>query len=208
MKVLAINGSPRREGTTYGAIKLVTTELSKHKIDSEIVHIGNGQVRGCIACGICIKSEDKKCAFNDDIVNELIEKSKSADGLIIASPVHFSGVAGAMKCVLDRFFYAGGKDRLAYKVGLSLVTLRRSGGVAAFQQLNNYLSYASMVVVSSHYWNVIHGINKDEILKDYEGVQIMKKAGENMVWLLKKLNRKDNIITPNLEPPVRTNFVR
>ncbi|HNW43246.1 MAG TPA: flavodoxin family protein [Elusimicrobiales bacterium] len=208
MKVLAINGSPHEKGCTYTALKLAAEELEKEGINTEIVHVGHAPLRGCKGCGACFKMDDPKCIFGEDIVNVCIEKSKSADGLIIGSPVHFSGIAGTMKCFLDRFFFAGGTARLQYKAGMSLVSLRRSGGVAAFQQLNNYLTFAKMAIPASQYWNVIHGTSPEETMRDAEGVQIMRVAGRNMAWLLKLIKNGAAIPPPAAEPRERTNFIR
>jgi multimeric flavodoxin WrbA len=208
MKVLAINGSPHEKGCVYNAIKLAAAELEKEGIEVEIAHIGDKPVQGCTGCGACLKMADPKCVFGDDPVNACIEKSKTADGLIIGSPVHFSGIAGSMKCFLDRFFFAGGAGRLQYKAGMSLVSLRRSGGVATFQQLNNYLTFANMAIPASQYWNVIHGTSPEEIMKDAEGVQIMRVAGRNMAWLMKLIQNGGAVARPMPEKRERTNFIR
>lgn len=208
MKVLAINGSPHEKGCTYNAIKLAAGELEKEGIAVEIVHIPDQALRGCNGCGACFKMEDPKCVFDGDVVNECIARSKTADGLILGSPVHFSGIAGPMKCFLDRFFYAGGSARLQYKAGMSLVSLRRSGGVAAFQQLNNYLTFANMAIPASQYWNVIHGTTPVEAMQDAEGVQIMRQAGRNMAWLLKLIKNGGAVPRPAPEKRERTNFIR
>jgi len=206
LKVLAINGSPNKDGCTYTAIRLMADELEKQGIEVEIVHVGNKVIRGCTACNACSKMEDKKCIF-DDIVNECIEKSKEIDGIIIGSPVHYSGIAGTMKSFLDRFFYAG--KHLQYKVGSAVASLRRSGGVDTFHQLNNYFNLANVIITPSHYWNVIHGSNAQEVMQDKEGVQIMKTLGQKMAWLMKSIdNSKDEIPLPQIEKRVWTNFIR
>lgn len=206
MKVLAINGSPNKEGCTYTAIRIMADELEKQGIEVEIVHVGNKVIRGCTACNACSRMEESKCIF-DDIVNECIEKTKEVDGIIIGSPVHYSGIAGSMKSFLDRFFYAGA--HLQYKVGAAVASLRRSGGVDTFHQLNNYLNLANVVITPSHYWNVIHGSNAQEVMKDEEGVQIMKTLGQKMAWLMKSIdNSKDEIPLPQIDERVWTNFIR
>jgi multimeric flavodoxin WrbA len=207
LKVLAINGSPHKEGCTYTAIRLMADELEKQNIEVEIIHVGTKPIRGCTACNACFKMDDRKCIFDDDIVNECIAKSKEVDGIIIGSPVYYSGIAGGMKSFLDRFFYAGA--HLQYKVGAAVASLRRSGGVDTFHQLNNYLNLAKVVITPSHYWNVIHGSNAAEVMQDKEGVQIMKNLGQNMAWLLKSLdNSKKQIPLPQKEQRVWTNFIR
>ncbi|HEX2927014.1 MAG TPA: flavodoxin family protein, partial [Ruminiclostridium sp.] len=140
---LAINGSPHKNGCTYTAIKLMADQLEKEGIEVEILHVGNQIIRGCTACNSCSRSTDRKCVFNDDIVNEVIEKTKEIDGIIIGSPVYYSGIAGTMKSFMDRLFYSGA--HLQYKVGTALVSLRRSGGVDAFHQMNNYFNLAHTI---------------------------------------------------------------
>jgi multimeric flavodoxin WrbA len=204
MKVLAVNGSPHEFGCTYTALSIMKEALLKENIDVNILHIGTGLIGGCIGCRSCI--ETKKCAF-DDIVNKAAVLARNADGLIIASPVHFSGIAGNMKCFLDRFFYSAGSEIMAHKAGAALVCLRRSGGSAALDSMNHYLHYSKMAVASSHYWNIIHGQSPDEIYKDEEGVQIIKTAAQNLAWLLKSI-QKSCMDIPKKEPRKRTNFVR
>lgn len=211
MKVVAFNGSPRKEGNTYHAIKIVTDELEKEGIETEIVHVGNKTIKGCIACGYCYKSMNEECVTNDDGVNEWIQKMKNADGIIIGSPVHYSAIGGTMKSFLDRAFYVTGvnSSMLRHKVGASVVAVRRSGGTTTFNQLNNYLNYSEMIVPSSNYWNVIHGTSPGEALQDEEGVQIMTVLGQNMAWTMKLIeNGKDSLKAPDIEAKIYTNFIR
>lgn len=207
MKVIAFNGSPKKNGNTYHAIRLVADELEKEGIEVEIIHIGDKVIRGCLGCGACSRNKDEKCIIKeDDIVNESIQKIKEADGIIIGSPVHFSGIAGTMKSFLDRLFYATNKEFLRHKVGASVVAVRRSGGVPTFNQLNNYINYAEMIMPSTNYWNVIHGAAPGEVVQDEEGLQIMRVLGKNMAWLIKTLEgSKDK---PEKETKIYTNFVR
>lgn len=205
MKVLVINGSPHEKGTTYGAIELVQKELEDQGIEVEIVHIGDKLTRGCMNCGGCIRLGQRRCIYDDDMVNRCIEKMETSDGLILASPVYYAGIAGTMKCFCDRFFYAGAP--LSFKPAASIMALRRSGGLPGFNQLNNYLQLANAVLVPSKYWGVIHGLNADQILEDKEGVQIMQTIGQNMAWLLKTLaNSKEE--KPQYGRRIRTNFIR
>ncbi len=205
MKVLAFNGSPHKDGSTYTAINIVSEELKNFDINVEIVQVGSKIIRGCIGCYKC--RELKKCFYNDDIVNENLANIQDADGLILGSPVYYSGIAGTMKCFLDRLFFAG--PDLRYKVGAAVLALRRSGGVSAFQQINNYFNLAQMIIAPSQYWNVIHGTNSEEVIKDEEGVQILRTLGKNMGWLLKSLHSGRNEITePVQSQKVRTNFIR
>lgn len=208
MKVVAFNGSPTKEGNTYHALKMVATELEKEDIEVEIIHVGNKKLNGCLACGHCFNNSDIKCAIAKDHVNEWIEKMAAADGILLGSPVHFAGIAGTMKCFLDRaFLVAGLKGLMRHKVGASVVAVRRSGGMTAFNQLNNYLNYGEMVLASSNYWNVIHGMAPEEVYSDEEGVQIMKKLGENMAYTLKSM-RQSTVKVPGKEQKILTNFIR
>ncbi|ACI20488.1 flavodoxin family protein [Thermodesulfovibrio yellowstonii] len=210
MKVVAFNGSPRKNGNTYHAIKVVAEELKKENIKVEIIQVGNKRIRGCIACYKCAKNKNEKCSINDE-VNEWIQKIKESDGIILGSPVYFSGIAGTFKCFLDRaFLVASVNDGLfRHKVGAAVVADRRSGGVTTFDQLLHYLHYAEMIVPSSNYWNVIYGMNPGEVLKDEEGMQIMRIFGKNMAWTLKLVeNGKDKIINPEREAKIFTNFIR
>ncbi|MFA5820213.1 MAG: flavodoxin family protein [Bacteroidales bacterium] len=210
MKVVAINGSPKKEGNTYHAIKLITEQLEKQNIEIEIIHIGNKVIRGCMGCGQCAKKKDEKCIYSNDEVNECIQKMKIADGIILGSPVYFSGITGTMKSFLDRAFYvAGSNDSLfRHKVGVSVIADRRAGAVVAFSQLNNYINYAEMFMPSSNYWNVTFGTMPGEVLQDNEGVQIMRILGKNMAWLMKSIeqSKKENDM-PERENKIRLNYI-
>lgn len=206
MKVIAFNGSPKKNGNTYQAIRMVADELEKEGIEIEIVHVGDKLIRGCLGCGACSRNNDERCIIGDDIVNESIQKIKQADGIIIGSPVHFSGIAGTMKSFLDRVFYISKNDILRHKVGVSVVAVRRSGGVTTFNQLNNYINYAEMIMPSTNYWNVIHGTLPGEVSQDEEGNQIMRVLGKNMAWLLKSLENSSE--SPEKENKKFTSFIR
>lgn len=211
MKVLAFNGSPRKEGNTYHAIKIVADELEKEGIETEIIHVGNKTIKGCIACGYCSKHKNEKCVIKDDEVNGWIQKMKEADGIILGSPVHYSAIGGTMKSFLDRAFLVTSVNdgMLRHKVGASVVAVRRSGGVPTFDQLNNYINYSEMIIPTSNYWNVIHGTNPGEALQDEEGVQIMRVLGKNMAWVLKLIeNGKGIVKDPEREGKIFTNFIR
>lgn len=211
MKVVAFNGSPKKEGNTYHAIKIVTDELEKQGIETEIVHVGNKVVRGCMACGQCAANKDEKCVLTGDDVNEWVQKIISADGILLGSPVHFAAMSGTMKSFLDRAFYVNGANGGLYrhKVGASLAAVRRSGGIPTYDQLNHYINYAEMLMPSSRYWNVIHGTSPGEVLQDLEGVQIMRVLGKNMAMLLKmRANGKNDVEIPAMEAGERTNFIR
>jgi multimeric flavodoxin WrbA len=211
MKVLAFNGSPKEEGNTYHAIKLVADELVKEGIEVEIIHVGNKSIKGCIACRQCGKNKNEKCVLPDDDVNEWIQKMKAADSIILGSPVHYSSIGATMKAFLDRAFLVAGVNNgmLRHKVGASVVAVRRSGGVTTFDQLNNYINYSEMLMPTSQYWNVIHGSAPGEALKDEEGVQIMRVLGKNMAWLMKLVeNGKGSVKEPERENKVYMNFIR
>jgi len=206
MKVLLLNGSPNKEGCTFTALSEVAKALNENGIETEIIQIGDKAIRGCIACMKC--KETGVCIF-DDIVNEVAEKAKTADGFIFGSPVYYSGINGTMKSFLDRLFYSGSRH-LAYKPGASVVAARRAGTTSTFQQLNYYFTINNMPVVSSQYWNMVFGNTPDEVRQDKEGLQIMRTLGHNMAWLLKSIEagEKAGIEKPKQEPRERTNFIR
>ena len=211
MKVVAINGSPNKHGNTYHALSMVGAKLNEQGIDFEILHIGNKAVRGCMACGKCGQAKDEKCVITTDPLNEWIQSMKTADGLILGSPVHYAGVAGTMKCFLDRAFYVAGSNGslFRHKVGASVVAVRRSGGSATFDCLNHYLHYSEMIVATSNYWNITHGRAPGEAIEDAEGNQIMQVLGNNMAWILKmREHTKDAIPAPAPVAKVWTHFIR
>lgn len=207
MKVLLINGSPKAKGCTYTALAEIAKELEKENIEAEILHVGNKPIRGCMACGGCAKT-DGRCVFNDDIVNVALEKAKEADGFIFGSPVHYASASGAITSFLDRFFYAG--NCFQYKPGAAIVSCRRGGATAAFEQLNKYFTISNMPIVSSQYWNMVHGNTPEEVIQDLEGMQIMRTLGKNMAWLLKcmQAGKEAGITLPEREQKVHTNFIR
>ena len=206
MKVLAINGSPHEHGTCRAAIDVFAVQLQEEGVETQIITVGGDPVRGCIGCNACRKMETPKCTFGDDMVNDIIEAAKTADGILVFTPVHFCGIAGALKCVLDRTFYAG-KGYMKHKVGMGFAVLRRSGGTATFDVINHYFEFAQMPIASSHYWNVVHGAKAADLPGDEEGIQILKVGAKNMAWLMKSI-QAGGIAPPAAEPLVRTNFVR
>ncbi|MFA9397296.1 MAG: flavodoxin family protein [Clostridiaceae bacterium] len=210
MKVVAFNGSPKKEGNTFQGIKIVAEELEKEGIEVEIIHVGNKNIRGCLACNGCVRNKDEKCVIDDE-VNGWIQKMKNADGIILGSPVHYSAIGGTMKSFLDRAFYvAGGNNSmLRHKVGASVVAVRRSGGIPTFEQLNHYINYSEMLMPTSNYWNVIHGTKPGDAKLDEEGKQIMRVLGKNMAWLMKLVEMgKEKIEEPEIEKKIFTNFIR
>ena len=211
MKVIAINGSPRKEGNTSHALKMVGDELLASGIEFKILHIGHKLIHGCIACNKCVENKDEKCSIQTDDLNKWIQIIKATDGMIIGSPVHYSGIGGTMKCFLDRLFYVSGSNGnlLRHKVEAAVVAVRRTGGSATLDGLYHYLTYAEMIVATSGYWNVIHGRTPNEVSQDGEGVQIMRLLGKNMAWLLKmKEATSGTIESPIPEKKVITNFIR
>jgi multimeric flavodoxin WrbA len=211
MNVIAVNGSPRKDGNCGHALSMVGVELEKEGIDFEIVHVGDKAIRGCIACGSCGRRGDGKCVFGDDPVNDAVGKMREADGIVLASPVYYSGVAGTMKSFLDRCFYVAGSSGglFRHKVGAALVAVRRSGGSSTLDCLNHYLTYSEMVIASSSYWNIVHGMQGGEMEKDAEGVQIVEVLARNLAWILKMREAtKESVPAPEKAKKVFTNFVR
>ena len=205
MKVLLINGSPHANGCTATALKEVAKTLNENGVDTEIIQVGHLDVRGCIACGQCRKLG--KCVF-DDIVCEVGEKFKEADGLILGSPVYYASANGTLSAFADRLFYSSNYDK-TMKVGAAVVSARRGGNTATFDQLNKYFTISGMPVVSSQYWNQVHGNNAEEVLQDKEGMQIMRTLGRNMAFLIKSIQLgKEQFGLPEKEARVGTNFIR
>jgi multimeric flavodoxin WrbA len=208
MKVLLINGSPKAKGCTYTALCEIAKELEKENIETEILHVGSKPIRGCMACGGCYTADSNKCVFNDDIVNVALDKAKDADGFIFGSPVHYAGASGQITSFLDRFFYAG--SGFQHKPGAAIVSCRRGGSTAAFDQLNKYFTISQMPIVSSQYWNMVHGNTPEEVMQDLEGMQTMRTLGKNMAWLLKciKAGKEAGVELPEKEQRAVTNFIR
>lgn len=203
MKVLLINGSPHKEGCTFTALTEIKGQLEKEGVDSEIFWIGNKPVRGCIACLKC-GHNNGKCAFDDDPANEIIDKIIESDAVIVGSPVYYAGPNGALCAVLDRVFYASGAS-FAFKPAAAIVSCRRGGASATFDRLNKYFTISNMPVVSSQYWNSVHGNTPEEVKQDLEGLQIMRTLASNMAWILKSID-EDSL--PKHEDKLKTNFIR
>ena len=211
MKVIGFNGSARQKGNTACSLNTVFTELEKAGIETEMIQVGKEKVRGCIGCYGCVKNKDEACTLTDDPVNEWIQKMKAADGILLGSPVYFSGVAGTMKSFLDRAFFVSSVNGGLYrhKVGASVAAVRRSGGIPTVDTLNHYINYSEMVMPSANYWNVAHGLNPGEMEQDGEGKQIMEILGRNMAWLLTLINHgKKQFPPPGPLPKTTTNFIR
>ena len=206
MKVILVNGSPREKGCTYTALCEVAGALEKNGIETEVFQVGAKPIAGCIGCNVCLKNG--RC-FVDDPVNEFVEKAKTADGFVFGSPVHYAAASGAITSFLDRAFYGKG-NVFAGKPGAAVVSCRRGGAASAFDQLNKYFTINSMPVVSSQYWNQVHGNTPDEVRQDAEGLQTMRTLGSNMAWLLKciQAGAAAGITFPEREPAMKTNFIR
>jgi len=206
MKVLLLNGSPHEMGCTYTALAEIAKTLQADGVESDILWLGTGPTAGCTACGAC--RELGKCA-HDDAVNLAAEKMAGCDGLIVGSPVHYAAASGQITCALDRLFYsAGGAMRL--KPAAAIVSARRAGTTAALDQLNKYFTISQMPVVSSRYWNMVHGSCPEDVLQDEEGMAVMRTLAHNMAWLLRciEAGRAAGVPSPAVEPPARTNFIR
>ena len=206
MKVLLVNGSPKPKGCTYTALLEIKNELEKEGIDAEIFHIGSKPIAGCLGCKACAKLG--KC-IQEDIVNEALEKFLEADGFVFGTPVHYAAASGSITSFLDRIFYSNGK-KLADKPGACIVSCRRGGATAAFDQLNKYFTISNMPVVSSQYWSMVHGNTPQEVVQDIEGMQTMRVLAKNMAWLLKCIEAGDKagIKRPQREAKINTNYIR
>lgn len=204
MKVLLINGSPHENGCTFTALSEVAKSLLVGGVDSELLHVGGEACRGCIACGACKKTG--KCVFDNDSVNKVLARLDEFDGIVIGSPVYYAGPSGQLTAFLDRLFYAS-NGKMAHKLGAAVASCRRGGATATFDRLNKYFTISQMHVVSSIYWNQVHGNTPDEVLRDEEGLQTMRALGANMAWLLKCINKAD-IAPPENEKRIHTNFIR
>ena len=206
MKVLLINGSPRKQGCTYTALCEVAATLNECGIDTEIVQ-GGAVGQDCTGCGAC--RTYGKCVYDNDLVNELVEKAKTADGFVFGSPVYYASASGALRCLMDRCFYSGGAA-FAYKPAAAVVSARRGGCTNAFDQINKYFTINNMPVVPSQYWNMVHGAQAEEVKQDEEGMQTMRTLGKNMAWLLRciEAGKAAGIDRPAPEQKLRTNFIR
>lgn len=190
MKVVAINGSARKDGNTASLIKMVFGELEKEGIQTEMIQLAGNVVRGCMACRKCFENQNRKCVIPNDPVNEIIAKMVEADGVILASPTYFSNVTAEMKALIDRAGYVvrGNGHLLKRKVGAAVVAVRRAGALHAFNSINHFFTINQMIIPGSSYWNVGIGLMPGDVESDEEGVQTMKDLGQNMAWLIKKLH--------------------
>ncbi|MEG0528619.1 MAG: flavodoxin family protein [Longicatena sp.] len=205
MKVLLINGSPNLKGCTYTALEEVSKTLNQEGIETEIIHVGNKDIRGCIGCRKCKTSG--QCVFND-LVNEVAVKFKECDGIVIGSPVYFASANGTLVSFIDRLFYSMTSDK-TMKVGAAVVSCRRGGNSATFDELNKYFTISGMPIASSQYWNMVHGNSPEEVKQDLEGLQTMRTLGKNMAFLMKSIALgKAQYGLPEKENHIFTNFIR
>ena len=206
MKVLLLNGSPHADGCTAAALREVASTLECEGVETEILHVVGQPIRGCTACRRC-KETPGRCVFDDDLVNRVLEKMERSDGLVIGSPVYYASANGALISLLDRMFFAG--DCFRYKPACVVCSARRGGATATYDQLSKYLAISGMIQVPSCYWNMVHGTNKEEVVRDGEGMRNMRVLGRNMAWLLRVLEAAGKTVPlPVLDPPVKTNFIR
>lgn len=190
MKVVAFNGSARKGGNTAILVERVAEELEKEGIATEMVQLAGEKIRGCTACRGCIENKDRRCTIEDDVVNDCIAKMIEADGIILASPTYFADISAEMKALIDRagFVARVNGEIFRRKVGAAVVAVRRAGAIHAFDSINHFFFISQMIVPGSSYWNVGLGLAKGDVLEDEEGLETMRVLGENMAWLLKKIN--------------------
>lgn len=207
MKVLLVNGGPHKEGCTYTALTEVAKTLNEEGIQTEIFWVGTKPLAGCTGCGSC--KEKGKCIY-DDCVNEFVEKAKSADGFIFGTPVHYAAASGAITSFMDRVFYSGSADIFRYKPAASVISARRAGTTATYDQINKYFGIKEMPIISTRYWNMVHGSKPEDVLKDEEGMQAMRILGRNMAYYLKciEAGEKNGVQKPTQEKIIFTNFIR
>ena len=207
MKVLLINGSPRKNGNTFVALSEAAKQLEKNGVETEIVQIGVKAVRGCIACGQCKMKELNRCVFDDDICNRISEKLDAVDALIIGSPVYYGQPNGSVLSLMQRMFFSAGK-KVQNKPAAAVCVCRRGGATAAFETMNMPFMMLNMPVVTSQYWNIVYGREEGQASLDKEGLQTMRTLADNMAWLLKKIHASGNPDYPEREPWEPMHFIR
>lgn len=211
MKVVLVNGSPHEKGCTYTALREVEKTLKEEGIETENFWIGNKPISGCIACYTC--KGLGRCVF-DDVVNEFVNKASEVDGFIFGTPVHYAGMGGAMTCFMDRVFYSasmsGRRECFLYKPVASVISARRAGTTATYDQINKYFGISQMPIISTRYWNMVHGSKPEDVEKDLEGMQAMRIMGRNMAYYLKciEAGKEKGIKLPEQEKVIMTNFIR
>lgn len=189
MKVIAFNGSARKDGNTAILIKQALSELEKEGIETEMIQLSGQKIRGCIACYKCFENKDQRCSVKNDVVNDCIEKMLQADGIILASPTYFADVSSELKALIDRtgLVARANDDMFRRKVGAAVVAVRRAGSIHAFDSINHFFLISQMIIPGSSYWNMGFGLEKGDAEKDDEGLQTMATLGRNMAWLIKKI---------------------
>lgn len=206
MKVLLVNGSPHEHGCTYTALSEVAAQLKKNGIESEIFWLGTEPIRSCTGCGGCAKLGKFRCIYGGDKVEEAKDKMDECDGIVVGSPVHYAGPSGQITSFLGRFFYSGSLP-FQGKPAAAVVSCRRGGASAAYESLNKYFQMSNMPLVTSQYWNQVHGACAEDVKKDEEGLQTMRTLADNMAWMLKSI-KSAGIPLPEREAKCRTNFIR
>ena len=207
MKVLLINGSARKEGNTYLALKEVSETLEKNGVEAEILQLGNKPVRGCIACGQCKMKQLSRCVFDDDVCNHIVKKLDEADALIVGSPVYYGQPNGALMAVMQRVFFSAG-EKVQNKPAAAVTVCRRGGATASLQTLNMMFQMMNMPVVTSQYWNIVYGREPGQATQDLEGMQTMRTLAQNMAWLLKKIHTDEQPVYPTREEWQPMHFIR
>jgi len=207
MKVILLNGSPNANGCTFTGLSIIQEQLEKNGVETELFQVGNKPIIGCTACGTCYKPDNARKCVHDDMVNTVADALKKADGLIVGSAVHYAGATGAITSFLDRLFFSTAPEVKRLKFGAAIVSCRRGGNSSTFDQLNKYFTISQMPVVSSCYWNGIHGNTPEEVYADEEGVRIMRTLADNMAYLI-KCKYGSNVELPEPQPFVMTNFIR
>ena len=189
MKVVAFNGSARKDGNTAILVNAVFKELKKEGIKTELVQLAGKNIRGCTACGKCFEKQDKRCVVNNDVLNDCIKKMLDSDGIILASPTYFADVSADMKALIERagFVAKANNDMFRHKVGAAVVAVRRGGAIHVFDTINHFFFISQMIVPGSSYWNVGTGLAPGDVTTDDEGIATMKTLGANMAWLMKKI---------------------
>ena len=207
MKVLLVNGSPRKNGCTNAALTEVAVTLKNEGVESEILWLGAEAIQDCVACNGCGRTG--ACVIRGDAVEQLVEKAKESDGFVFGTPVYYAHPSGRILSALDRAFYSGGRY-FVHKPAAAVASARRAGTTASLDVINKYFTIAQMPVVSSTYWNMVHGANAEDVAKDLEGLQSMRNLARNMAWLLKciELGRQSGVAAPEAEKGFRTNFIR
>lgn len=213
MKVILVNGSPHEKGCTYTALVEVQKTLEENNIQTEMFWLGSKAVAGCIGCNQCLKENKEQEVINrcfiDDKVNEFLDKVEKTDGFVFGTPVHFASASGQLTSFLDRAFYGRGK-LFANKVCATVVSCRRGGATATFDQINKYALMSNMFVVGSNYWNQVHGTNPEEVKQDLEGIQTMQNIAKNIAYILKciEVGKNVGVAKPHYDAKIKTNFIR